>query len=73
MSERRKFKMTLRIKPEFNPPKIGKTEEPGLIATQVLSVPADTKTDNMFLVGIMEVEEEFMKKYIEVVTEEIKG
>ena len=70
MSERRKFKMTLRIKPEFNPPIIGKAEEPGFIASQEFSFDNNPKLSrSMIIVAIMEVEEEFMKKYIEVVTE----
>lgn len=73
MSERRKFKMTLRIKPEFNPPIIGKADTPGLIASQEFSFDNNPKLSrSMIIVGIMEAEEEFMKKYIEVVTEEIK-
>lgn len=74
MSERRKFKMKLRIKPEFNPPKIGKCDEPGLLAEQEFSFKVNTKlSDAVIMIGIIEAEEEFMKKYIEVITEEVKN
>ena len=65
--------MILRIRPEFNSPKIGKAEEPGLIAEQQFSFKHNSKfSDAMIMIGIMEAEEEFMKKYMEVVTEEVE-
>lgn len=71
MSER-KFIMKLRIKPEHNPPKIGNSTEEGLIATQEFSIPENTEINTMFHVGLMEMEEELMNKFCEVVTEEIR-
>lgn len=69
----RKFKLSLKITgcdlvfhPEF---------EPGVIGTQELAFPTATKKsdkDVMFLNAKMEYEEEFMKKFVEVIWEEIK-
>lgn len=69
----RKFIMKLRIKSEHNPPKIGNATEEGVIATQEFLIPSDTDVNSpMTIIGFIEAEEEFMKKFCEVVTEEIK-
>lgn len=64
--------MKLRIKPKYNPPRIGKATEEGLIATKEFSVPSDQDLKSpMFLVGLIEMEEEFLKEFCEVITEEL--
>ena len=67
--------LKLRIKPEFNPPCIGNSEEPGLIAIQEIVLPDDVLQkygDAMVASTIIDRGEELIHQFIEVVKEEIK-
>ena len=65
--------MKLRIKPKFNPPKIGKSTEEGLIATKEFSLDKDINEKSYIVIsGINDLKREFMEEFCEVITEEIK-
>jgi hypothetical protein len=67
--------LKLRIKPEYNPPCIGVSSEPGLIATQEIILPDDIFQkygDAMIASTLIDKGDELINQFIEVVKEEIK-
>lgn len=67
--------LKLQIKPEHNPPCIGKSSEPGLIATQEIIIPDDilhSYGEFMLASTIMDKGDDLINQFIEVVKEEIK-
>ena len=67
--------LKLRIKPEHNPPCIGNSTEPGLIAVQEIILPDDVLQrygDAMVASTIIDKGDELINQFIEVVKEEIK-
>jgi hypothetical protein len=67
--------LKLQIKPEHNPPCIGKSTEPGLIATQEIIIPDDVLQsygEVIFASTIINKSDDLIHQFIEVVKEEIK-
>lgn len=67
--------LKLRIKPEHNPPCIGKSIEPGLIEVQEIILPDDVLQrygEAMVTSTIIDKGDDLLHQFIEVVTEEIK-
>ena len=59
--------MTLRIRSEFNPP-----EELRVIAEQIIYVPENIEMDYTVVLELRDREKEFIREYIQVVTEEVE-
>jgi len=67
--------LKLQIKPEHNPPCIGKSTKAGLIATQEIIIPDDVlqKYSEFMLANTLnDKKDDLIHQFIEVVTEEIK-